>query len=259
MSTTRFYSSYISWAITNGLRDNNINPLDGAGAEWVKDFVDNTKKIHYSHTEFLSLLDEMKNGQDQSFLFMIYEGIMGERFSELRELTFSDIDFINKKVFVRERNESVSISDECIYYLKKTREEDTYEQYNAKNNQYTTKKLLASDYIFKNIESPRGKENEPVKMNVIYNRLHSLKEIFNLEYLTPNAIKQSGMIHMAVELFKRDNVVAYDQFAEIGKKYNFSQITNNNHTYYNSYLMRNFITEDNVKNLYEMDIIIEKR
>jgi hypothetical protein len=71
------------------------------------------------------------------------------------------------------------------------------------------------------------------------------------------------MIKMAVDIFKEEGVLGYDQFAKVGEKYNFSKINSNNngveYEYYNTYLMKEFINEENIKELYGIDVIIQKR
>jgi integrase len=262
-STGRFISQYISWAIEppQRLRKNALNPLKGVLQEWYDNFVDKTKKIHYSYDEFIDLLEDnqMMNGQDQAFLFLIFEGIVGEKFSQIKELKFSDIDWDTNEVFVKERNEKIKVSEDCIKYLQKAYNQSTYYQFNSNTKEFNEKELLSSEFIFKNVKSPRGQENEPVKINVFYKRIQSLKEIFSLEYLTPNGIKQSGMIKMAVDIFKRDGELAYDQLAEIGEKYAYSKLVNNGYEYYNTYLMKEFVNEENIKELYDIDLEIKLR
>lgn len=264
-STGRFISQYLTWCTGNGYRESNINPLKGVDDEFYDKYVDKSKKIHFNFNEFLELLEDpsLLNGQDKSFLFLMFEGLMGEQFSELRELTINDINWEENKIFIKSRNQYINISKECMKYLEKAVNEKTYYNYNSKTKDFNERELLPSPYVFKTTKSPRSTEGQMVGMSMLYTRLHALKEILDLQYLTPNAIKQSGMIKMAVDLFKEDGVLGYDQFAVIGDKYNFSKINSNNngieYEYYNTYLMKEFINEDNIKELYDIDVIIQKR
>jgi integrase len=260
-STGRFISQYLTFCTENGYRNSNINPLKGVDDEFYDKYVDKSKKIHFSFNEFLELLEDpiLHNAQDKSFLFLIFEGLLGEQFSELRELKISDIDFENKTVYIKERGQKVEISDECIKYLEKTINEKTYYNYNPKTKDFNERELLQSVYVFKTTKSPRATEGQMVGMSMLYTRIHALKEILDLEYFTPNAIKQSGMIKMAVDIFKEEGVLGYDQLAKIGEKYNFSKLDNNGYSYYNTYLMKEFINEENIKELYGIDVVIQKR
>jgi integrase len=264
-STGRFISQYLTFCTENGYRESNINPLKGVDDEFYDKYVDKSKKIHFSFDEFLQLLDDqnLHNSQDKSFLFLIFEGITGEQFGEIRDLTIKDINWDENKIFIKSRNQYITVSKECMTYLEKTINEKTYYNYNSKTKEFNERELLPSEYVFKTTKSPRASEGQPVGMSMLYTRLHALKEILDLQYLTPNAIKQSGMIKMAVDIFKEDGVLGYDQFAKIGEKYNFSKINSNNngieYEYYNTYLMKEFINEDNIKELYGLDVVIQKR
>lgn len=168
-SNGRFISQYISWAIEQRLRKNTINPLKGVIPEFYDKFVDHSRKIHFSIDEFIDLLENeaMYNQQDKSLLCLFFEGVIGEQFSQIRELKFSDIDFENKTIYVKERDYHVPVHEKCIEYLEKTRDEKTYYQYNSNSKEFVEKPLLESEFIFRNIQSPRGVPNEPIKQNVI--------------------------------------------------------------------------------------------
>jgi integrase len=260
-STTNFISSYVSYCIDNGLRENNINPLDGVSAEWIKSFVDETKKIHYSFDEFLDLVSQLENKQDKAFLFLMFEGILGASFSELTSLKFNDFDLVNKSVKVNGRRGDLKLSNDCIECVLGAFEETKYKRYIPKENRYNEKELAPSEFLFKNTQSPRTLEGKPVSQGVLYTRLHNIKEEFNKEYLTPNAIRQSGQIFMAAELFRRDGKLDKKQLHEIGEKYNVSKIQNQNtgKFYPNVSLMKDYINKNTLSELYNLDVEIGYR
>jgi integrase len=261
-ANVNYISNYINFCIKHGYRENNLNPLDVTDPKWAGKFVDRNIKIHYSYEEFIDLLEDpmMMNAQDQSFLFLIWEGILGERFSELTELRFEDIDRDNKTIYIKGRDKNLSISEECLKYLQKAYNQNTYFTFNPKTKEINgEKELLPSPYIFRNIQSPRSNPNVPVGMSVLYNRLHSLQSIFSLDKLTPNAIKQSGMIYQAVQLYEQYGALGYDQFAIIGEKYDFSTISNNSYTYFNTTLMKVFVNSEVISDLYGIEVEITKK
>jgi integrase len=260
-ANVNYISNYINFCIKHGYRENNLNPLDVTDTKWAGKFVDRNIKTHYSYEEFIDLLEDpmMMNGQDQAFLFLIFEGILGERFSELTELRFEDIDWDNKTVYIKGRGKKLPISEECLKYLQKAYNQNTYFSFNSKTNEFNEKELLPSPYIFKNVKSPRSTPDVPVGMSVLYNRLHALQTIFSLDRLTPNAIKQSGMIYQSVQLYQQYGALGYDQFAIIGDKYDFSTISNQSYVYYNTTLMKVFINEQNISDLYGIEVEITKK
>jgi integrase len=258
-STGRFISSYISWAIENGLRSSNINPLKSVDAEWYDKFV-GKNKIHYSYDEFFQLLEELQNGQDQAFLALIWSGAMGEGFGELRELKFEDVNWDNNTVYLKDREYHVSVCEKTMSYLDKAYKQITYYQYNMKTKEFTEKELIPSDFVFKNVRSPRVQDAQPVGINVFYNRLHAIRDYLELDLITPNAIRQSGMIYSILKEAEKNNmIIKYDQFAVVGEKYNFSKITNEQYEYYNTNLMKDYISIENIKELYGVDVEITKK
>ncbi|KON87420.1 hypothetical protein AF332_11680 [Sporosarcina globispora] len=254
-STTRFITQYISWAIGEGLRSN-LNPLKGLDDSFYEGLIDKTKKIHYSKEEFIDLLEKLPNAQDQAFLMLMFHGIIGNKFEELRELSYNDIDWNNNKITLRKRNNQIiEVDDVTMRYLENAHKQQVYFTYNEKNGEHSERELLPNEYIFKSLKSPRAKEGESVTQAVLYTRLTNIKKEFDLEYLTPNAVKQSGMIFMAVELYngKRDKL-EYEDFEKIGKKFDYSMLNNNGYQYYNTTLMKEFCNSKNSKELYDIEI-----
>ncbi|MDF2791535.1 MAG: hypothetical protein K0S80_4637 [Neobacillus sp.] len=259
-TTSNIISSYLSWAIDNGLRQNNINPLDAATPAWLDGFIDKTKKIHYSYSEFLDLVDQMENKQDKAFLFLMFEGVVGRSFSELIPLKYNDFDWDNKSVMVTGRGE-VKLSDDCIRYVSDAFKETKYKTYIQKENRHNEKELLPSEFLFKNIQSARTIEGKPITQAVLYTRLHNIKNEFNKEYLTPNAVRQSGQIFLGYQLFLRDGEIDTKQFHEIGERYNVSKIQNQNtgEWYPNVSLMKDYINSHTMSELYGINVNIEYR
>jgi integrase len=262
-SNGRFISQYLSWAIENGYKESNLNQLKGVEPSWFDSFVDQTRKIHFSYDEFTDLLqgDTLQNATDKALLFLMWEGIIGEQFSQIKELQFSDINTDDCTIYVKERNCHIKVDVKCIEYLEKANNENTYYQYNSSTQEFSEKSLLQSNFIFKTIRSPRGMENEPIKTNVIYKRIHTFKELTGLQYLTPNALRQSGMLYFSFLLHNEYGVLGYEQLAEIGEKYNYSTIMNpsSGKPYFNTFLMKEFISSENLKDLYNIDAEIKIR
>lgn len=250
----QFISNYISWAIKPmALRENNINPMKGIDTSWYSQFVDNSKKIHWSKKEFIEFLESLSNAQDQAFLALLFEGVMGASHSELVNITYEDIDWTNQTIKIKERdknNEIVKLDDTFMRFIKNAYNEQTYRSYHVETGDYKERDLISSDYLFKNAISKRLKDPKSVAASVLYSRLKHIKEEHDLEYLTPNAIRQSGMINMAVELYLDKNAkLTYEDFEKIGDKYSYSKIKTPEYEYYNTTLMKQIIDIDKVYDL----------
>lgn len=257
-STGRFISQYINWALP--YRNTNDNPLDGMSNEWYERFVDKSKKIHWSENEFYELVEKLDNAQDQAFLSLVFEGVLGKGSTELRLLHYNNVNWNANEITVTEEFEdkketrTLKVSDRTMRYIENAYKQQTYRTYNSETGDYNERDLLESDYIFKNLKSPRAKAGVPVNQSVLYSRLSDIKEKYDLQYLTPNSIKQSGQLRMAVELYNRDGKLEYEQFAEIGERYRLSMLYNGGYSYFNTTLMKQYINSENLKELYDIDI-----
>lgn len=258
-SSGRFIKQYLDWAADKGYRKSNLNPMEALTDAYYEKLYDHSKKIHYSYDEFIELLEELHNGQDQAFLVLIFNGIIGRSFSDLQHLTFNDIDFDNNTVYVKSRDKHIKIYDGLMKYLDKAYKENTYFTYNPETKELNESELLSSPFVFKNLKSPRSREGVSVNPSVFYTRLNGIRSEWEMEYMTPNSIKQSGMQYQSILLFKEHGVLRYDQFAEIGEKYQFNKLKSGESEYYNTNLMKEFINEDKLKELYDIDVIIENR
>lgn len=250
----RFLSRYISWAINTGLRDNNIHPIKGVETDWAEQFVDKTKKVHFSYDEMNEMVESMANAQDQAFIWMLFEGVQGNRFSEIRNLNYNTVNWNTNELTLMDEDGStrtITVTDQCMRYI-----ENAYKQTVYRGEEERERPMIMSDFIIRNTHSPRTKSPD-ISLSALYNRIHSLKTKLSLLYFTPNGIKQSGMIWEAVKQYQQDGVLGYKQLAIIGEKYNFSTISNNGYTYFNTYLMKDFLSSENIKELYDIDLVID--
>lgn len=265
-TTSRFIYAYISWAIDVGLRFSNIHPMDGnMTSSFFEKLVDKTKKIHFSYDELIEMLEEIPNYQDKSMLLLMFEGVIGETFSELLSLKISDVNMDTNEVYIEQRDQTIKVDPKCIEFIKGAIKETTYQSYIPKENRYNEKELLPSQYVFKNVKSPRVQEDyQPVSPTVFYNRLKLIKASnHEIEYLTPNALRQSGMIKMAVDLVLEkvkngdEAEIRYrDVYKPIGEKYNYATFMNGIDEYFNTTLMSEFINESKIKELYDLDVTV---
>ncbi|MFS1518571.1 hypothetical protein V1503_19220 [Bacillus sp. SCS-151] len=256
-SYTAYIRQYITWAIKNGYRENNLNPLDTANKEWYSQFIDKTYKIHFSDEEFEDFIESFENAVDQAMFQLFYEGAMGEDFSEIKNLNYYDIDWnkntIELKDDASEEKRKLKISDRCVRYLKNAYAQEKYMSYNVKTKNFNEKELFTGDFIFRNVKHHRTKDIV-LSTGVIYTRINAIKEIHGLDYLTPNGIRQSGMLKEAAEVLQEEGELKYKQFAKLGEKFNVPMFNNNGMMMYNTTLIKTFITSENLKELYDIDI-----
>lgn len=252
--------SYIDWAIKMGYRDNNINPLLGKNVKWVAQFLDKTKKIHWSKDDFYrEIIGNLENPQDQALMVMLFNGIKGEKFIELQQLKYRDIDWDTGEVYIKSRKQNQTIklfNKEDLDILEKAYEQKVYYVITEENS-YSEHEMIDSEFILKNLVSRRISEPREISMSVLYSRLGNIKEVFDLEYLTPNSLVQSGQIYMAYKLWKERGKLGKEEFNLIGDRFNLNKMKSDGYEYYNRSAMKTYINENNIRKLYNTIVEID--
>ena len=261
----RYLYFYISWAIENSLRKGNINPLLSVPDEFYESTIDNNKKIHFTYDEIIDIVEDVRNAQDQALIMLMFDGIKGEEFKELIGLQYQNIDWNNGIININREdrltgnnvNIDIKVSDRVLYFLERAHHAKTYFTDDEKN-----RPLIESNYILKNTKSPRTKEGNPVSAPLVYTRLNRLKDYLNLEFFSPNAIQQSGMIYAAYDLIvnqKKYNNLTNDLYDEIGVKFNSAvrRDLENNTATYNYSVISKVVSPEKLKEMYNIDVIRE--
>jgi integrase len=248
----RTISRYISWAIGKGLRDDNISPMKGIKSSWADQFVDHTKKVHFSYQELNDMVEKLNSAQDIAFIWLMFEGVQGNKFSEIRKLNYSTVNWDTNELLLEDEDGSkrtIKVSDQCMRYI-----ENAYKTETTMGEKEKEIKLVRSDFIIRNVYSPRSKAPD-VSMTSLYNRMYRMKEKLNLSYFTGNGLRQSGMIWKAVQIYERDKSFGeYKQFEEIGLQFDYATVNSPSGEYFNTSLMREFINSEKIKELYDLDI-----
>lgn len=226
-------SSYINFCIDKGLRSNVTNQLRTVGINWCKQFVDTTKKLYYSETKLREIECSCVNAQDAVILRLLFNGVSGHEFIELRNLKKSDIDYYHNAITLTDENykrKLWKVDDRCMNLIDKAYKEDKYIKRNGMMEEHNNVRhytdLVSNDYIIRKSKISMGvknsDENTPVEKNVIFRRLRQLKDLLNLPYLTSKNIERSGIIYEASKLLERDGVLEKPQYEEICTKHNIN-------------------------------------
>jgi len=254
---------YIDWAIKNNLRTSNIHPMQELDREWYGQFIDKNIKQFISKMELDEIENQLVNAQDRVVLRLLWLGVSGKEYNELRNLRLSDISDGRLHLNDADVSRVISLDDETyaedtMSLLRKANGEFEYENKNGtvEAERWSKSKLIDSEFIVKNVARGRAKAGEPVTQFVIMNRIKMIAELFGLPDLTPKSITRSGMIYMAHQILEEKRAkglvaeLEYEDFEKIGIRYNLSTIDVNGYIYYNTTYMKQFINMDNIRKLY---------
>lgn len=247
-------NNYIRWAIKNGRRANNMNPLQGTGQEWASKFIDKVSKRHLSSTELYDLTESLHNAQDKALIQCIFEGISGHELSELTSLNVDNIDWEKNEVTVYDikskEPRTVKLSDRCMNFIDLAYQQ----QYYLSEDSELEKELMEyQGNVFKN-KKWRSTMNSFVSKGNLTKRISDIKDKYGLDQFSTVTISESGRIKMAADLFRERGELTKEEFSIIGDHYNLPKTTNNGYTYYNTFIMKNYINEDNLKDLYGIEV-----
>lgn len=248
--------AYIDFAIIH--RSNNLNPLDVIDVtEWGKQFVDNTKKMLYTKDEIDEIVARLKNAQDAVIPVLLFEGAGGKEVSELRNLKPSDIDYENRTLKLiddNNRERELVVSEQCINLV---REAERQTEYIKKNGDMPPtartsgqSELIETGYVIKPTKT-RVKKLDQVNPHVIFGRLSTISEFFNLPKFTVKNIQRSGMIYMAKLILERDGHFGdNEQYVEICERFGINKVMVGGYEAYNFFGLRENINTDIINDLY---------
>lgn len=245
---------YISWAITNGRRQNNIHPLDGVSNKWERQFVDDMVKRFITEEGIKDIVDDLPNAQDQALVQCIFEGVNGKGLSELLTLNAKRIDWDNNELtLVNEKGEirKITVSDRCMRLIDSAYREEVYY---LETNGTELELVDYQDNIFKNVSYVNSKFKE-VTIGTLRQRISRIKNNYDLEEFSATTVSQSGQIKMAKDIYEETGSLNNDDLERIGEVFNTSRI---NTEFYNNKInlnkLRYYINPKNLKDLYNIDI-----
>nr|WP_144509904.1 phage integrase family protein [Bacillus sp. FJAT-22090] len=257
------FQHYIDWATENGLRQTNINPLETVDKkEWVKPFVSEYKQSYFTREQILDMCNELINYPDKAILLALFEGISGEGYSELLNLRINDIKNLDGRYFaaLKDKNDNqrtIEISEELAHYFDKANSATEYYNKNGLSDSVRSSRgtLVESSYIFK--KSSRGKhkeKDEQLDLFFINRKFVMFKEIFGTKHLRPKEVINSGIMHMANEIFMRDGELGLDQLKEIADRFDTTYSKYNDEYFRNTHVIKERLDNDFFKETYNIKL-----
>lgn len=241
--------NYVDWAIQEGLRYNNINPIKLFEGDYFERFVDETIKLYITESQLVNIEEFCTNAQDALIFRLLFEGFNGKKLNELTDLTIDNVDENNNMVYIKNRNKEIPVSTRCVELIKEAYNEDRYE----KNNGYTEDfpsnllphvQLARNKYILRNCITRLKDYNKPVDSFTIYRRNDLIKDMWGAHYLNPKSLMYSGMLYMAYQIITKneDKYIYKKDYEEICDQFNYK--------YRTIYNLKNIVNEENINKIY---------
>lgn len=187
----------------------------------------------YSKDEFKEIVYKCANAQDAVIYALLFEGLRGEDFMELRGLKKSDVNRFDNTITIKrdfnikddednwhkeEKEIKIQVSDFTMEVIQEAIDQDDYLSVNLGSgtgkSKYESRPLSSTDYVLR--VSGTNKPNEPVSKPVINRRVKQIAKIIDKKTITPTTIGFSGAAIYAQELAEKDNLL--EPTTEIFKK-----------------------------------------
>lgn len=221
----RIISKYLNWNVEKGYIETNIlkefKPV--SFEKYIRD-----DEVYLTEQKLRDIEDECKNAQDAIILRLLFIGLGGKQMSELRNLRKEDVDYSRKSLELRSTITADSngvplkvdprthkfIDDRTLDMLKEAIEQTEYEKRNGAMdfreniNPYT--ELINNDYVIRPSKTQTTNYNYPADKFVIYRRIQTISEYFNIKDLTAKFIQRSGMLYYANSLIENEQFTQED-------------------------------------------------
>lgn len=235
------FQYYIDWASKNGHREINRNPLAEIEdkKKWVEPFVARYKQSIFTRDEILDMCERLANYPDRAVLLGLFEGIVGEGYSELLNLRKKDIKKEYDKYYATLYNKhgeerTIQISEKLFYYLNKADEATVYYNKNGESDSLRSSEsiLVESPYIFK--KSARGKQEGKLDLFFVNRKFQMFKDLFGAEFLRAKEVINSGILHMVNSFYVDKGNIDEKDWNAIAEHYDAAFISYDGKSYRNT-------------------------
>lgn len=239
-----FFNTYVEWAAGEGLISTNLALIEHKDYDWFSQFVNKSKRINFSEDEFNQIVDDLRNYSDKFILQALYEGISGKEFSEIRNLKMSDFKLREDGQYwvalendgeVDEEPRAIPVSHKLYKYAQEADNTLNYYNKNGDSIAFSTEtELIDSKYILKIAKKGRhGSGGDKAERSLISRRILMIKDTFDMPLLKAEDIRRSGMVAMAMKMYKQnDGFVTKTDIKKICKQYDTPMASYNGYQYY---------------------------
>ncbi|ASA22692.1 hypothetical protein [Paenibacillus donghaensis] len=227
---------YITWAIKNDLRDNNINPLGaGLSEEFISSFIDSSLEFLYTEKQINDIIGRLSNEQDRALVLALFEGLMGREYSEILRLQLADIDQENNILTLKNLDadgettiRKLKVSEKLVTLLIRAANQTIYVKSNA-NLQVKMKSsrditLVSNGYIFRSADMNTTYFGVAPR-NFVSRKIKNISRWLDYKELVPLNIRKSGMVKYAKDLYEERGVFERQEILEVCRRFDYGELS----------------------------------
>ncbi|WP_405169363.1 hypothetical protein [Paenibacillus sp. FSL H3-0286] len=259
-SATSPITVYIDWAIEQGLRTDNFNPLSTLiDREYLEKFIDKSNELIFSKDDIDDITGRLTNRIDAAVIQCLFEGLMGKKYSELLNLTIHDINENENRLILtndideghkKKRVLMLDGDSTLIKLLIQTFEKKIYYKNNGNpspNNKSDIINLVENDYIFR-AAALGVKYLGKADSHLVLRKLRLVADWMGQPHLTATNIRNSGMLYYAYKLYKDRGKLEKEEYDIICERFDIKM---NSLGYYNISRQKNdFLNVKTIEKIY---------
>ena len=244
--------NYITWAIDNGHSASNTHPIvDTINTEFVEKYVYKEALTYYTREDLIENINNLINVRDKALVLALFEGIRGNKNSEIINLKDEDVYELESKYYakllkdeIELEERTIEITNELYAKLKETFDDKTYTSTNGKINTVTD-----GEYVFRKMRTNDG--DCRIKPSTIQMLFHNvIKSSFDDEQITMSAIVESGIMWYTNQLLGENRLITKEIADKVIEKYDMYSIEVNGKMYPSYGRFKDFIIADFFKQNY---------
>jgi len=174
------------------------------------------------------------NEQDQLLLELLFLGVRGrtvgdETLEEIINLSIDDVDFDNNIIKLRKNNNddirTIKVETSTVGLIKDTFEQEIYVENNGEitNNPRIADPRKSKINRFENLifRIPGKNKFEKFHSALFNSRMTRIKKWVDNPYLTATTVYESGMIQMAMDIYREKGEVTKDDYIDICDRFDY--------------------------------------
>jgi len=227
--------TYIDFCIGKNVVNHGENRLATFTVDEAKEFVSKQALLN----KFISRekLEEYKNilynPQDQLLIELPFIGVRGRTvedgtLEEIINLTIDDIDEENNRIKLiqnDDKNRIIDVKPSTIELIKDTYTQEFYVENNGEMTNNTRlsepRKIKINEVEHFVFRVPSKNKFQIFNPNILNSRMRKIQLWLDNKYLTYSSLYFSGMLNLAMDIYKEKNEVTKEDFIAICERYNY--------------------------------------
>lgn len=215
------FKHYTFWAIKEKISQDDFNHFDEIKLEDLTKIVNRKgvgesritrEQLDYWVDHWTEEFDKPNNKCDLAIVYLIFEGIRGNHFEDLLELTYDDVDY-KKNIIKLKNGNKVKVSSKCIKILMEASQDESYYMSSGKEFPFLDNKIVRS---YRKDQLEDNERTITTKVNTLKVRITKFLNNAGLEkkHVKLNNIFFWGQVDYVVDLLEKKDIKDVEHYMQ---------------------------------------------